>query len=156
MPQIIWIIKSTWHAWLRMRAWKNLNIDFICFFVLCSLSYQTLFATEALNFVYIWMNPWMNVASACSLEISPFLLAINFESGRPSCCQITWYHIECLQSATDLQQEAKWIQKEIMSLGNQLPIHYIDTVSQEQFQPIMLCTRDFIFENLLSQPYVQK
>ena len=31
-----------------------------------------------------------------------------------------------------------------------------DTVSQEQFQPMMWCTRDFIFENLLSQPYVQK
>ena len=37
-------------------------------------------------------------------------------------------------------------------------VKYIEraTVSQEQFQPMMWCTRDFIFENLLSQPYVQK
>ena len=28
------------------------------------------------------------------------------------------------------------------------------TVSQEQFQPMMWCTRDFIFENLWSQPFL--
>ena len=40
--------------------------------------------------------------------------------------------------------------------GEAVFYRYADTVSQEQFQPMMWCTRDFIFENLLSQPYVQK
>ena len=59
MPQIIWIIKSTWHAWLRMRAWKNLNIDFICFFCIVFFVISDLICHRSSKF-WIHLNESLN------------------------------------------------------------------------------------------------
>ena len=62
-----------------------------------------------------WILGWM-LRQIAPFEISPFLLAINFGGWAGPRCQITWYPIDCLQSAT--RGSKMWFWKEIMVLAN--------------------------------------